>query len=149
MRLHFVRDVGSKKIRDAFVDSVEPRIEHAAEKFGWKDGDKALATFRGYFGDKIRSGEVIEFMWLPGYKLTTSVAGVRKGTITSKALSWALWDTYFGADPIESKGKKNVVKELAEILERTPKVKPPAEKKDQQKEGDEAKKETKKETKGA
>lgn len=143
MRLQFVRSVDAKKIRDAFVDSVEPRIEYAAKKFGWTDGAKALQTFRGYFGNKVKDGEVIEFTWLPEHKLRTTVAGKDMGTITSKALCWALWDTYFGLDPIESKGKKTAVKQLTERLQRTPKVKPPAPKKeDQEKDADDSKKES-------
>lgn len=150
MRLQFVRGVGAKKIRDAFVDSVEPRIEYAAKKFGWTDGAKALQTFRGYFGNKVKDGEVIEFTWLPEHKLRTSVAGKDMGTITSKALCWALWDTYFGLDPIESKGKKTAVKQLTERLQRTPKVKPPAPKKeDQEKDADDSKKESKDKKKDA
>jgi len=124
MRMQFVRDVGAKKIRNAFVDSVEPRLKIAAKKFGWNDGAKALVEFRAYFGNKVRKGQVIEFSWLPGHKLATKVAGKDMGIVTSKALSWALWDTYFGDDPIESGGKKTSVKLLTERLARTPKVKP-------------------------
>ena len=123
LRLEFVREVGAKKIRNAFVESVEPRIATAAKKFGWKDGAKALQTFRAYFGNKVKKGQVIEFTWLAGNKLRTTVAGKTLGTIESKALCWALWDTYFGSKPIEKKGKKTVVRQLTERLQRTPKVK--------------------------
>ncbi|HPF13087.1 MAG TPA: chalcone isomerase family protein [Planctomycetota bacterium] len=124
LRLAFVRDVGAKKIRNAFVESVEPRLETAEKKFGWTDGAKALETFRGYFASEIQDGEQIEFAWLPGNKLVTTVAGERKGEITSKALCWALWDTYYGDDPIETSGKKTTVERLADLLSKKPKPQP-------------------------
>ncbi len=149
MRLQFVRGVGAKKIRNAFVDSVEPRIEYAAKQFGWTDGAKALQTFRAYFGNKVKNGEVIEFTWLPGHKLKTTIAGKSQGTITSKALCWALWDTYFGPDPIEKKGKKTAVQQLTERLERTPKVKTPAPKKKDSEQGPKEKGKDEKQKEGA
>ncbi len=121
LHLSFVRDVGAKKIRSAFVDSVNPRIAKASKEWGWKDGPAALKTFRGYFGKEIKDGQTISFTWLPGNRLVTTVAGKRMGTITSKTLCWALWDTYFGADPVETEGKRNAVKLLAKRLSKKPK----------------------------
>lgn len=133
LHLAFVRDVGAKKIRGAFVDSINPRMAKAQKLWGWKDGPAALKTFRAYFKTEIEDGETIVFTWLPGNKLVTTVAGKRMGIITSKTLCWALWDTYFGEDPIETKGKKNAVKLLAKRLSKKakpapkPKPKKPAE----------------------
>lgn len=124
LHLSFVRDVGAKKIRGAFVDSVNPRMAKAQKEWGWKDGPAALKTFRAYFNSEIEDGESISFTWLPGNKLVTVVAGKRMGTIQSKTLCWAIWDTYFGEDPIETKGKKNAVKLLAQRLAKKPKPKP-------------------------
>ncbi len=127
LHLSFVRDVGAKKIRGAFVDSVNPRIAKASSEWGWKDGPAALKIFRGYFSNEIEDGQTISFTWLPGNKLVTTVAGKRMGTITSKTLCWALWDAYFGEDPVETKGKKNAVKLLATRLSKKAK---PAKKKE-------------------
>ncbi len=131
LQLEFVRDVGADTIRDAFVDSVEPRIEEIEkknnDKEGWKGGAKALKTFRDYFGDEVKEGQKIEFTWLPGDKIITRVAGETLGTIESRSLSWALWDTYFGKDPIESKGKKTAVARLAKRLSKTKRLEPKVE----------------------
>lgn len=124
LHLSFVRDVGAKKIRGAFVDSINPRIAKAQKAWGWKDGPDALKIFRAYFRSEIKDGKTIVFTWLPGHRLVTTVAGKRMGTITSKTLCWALWDTYFGADPIEAKGKKNAVKLLAQRLSKKAKPAP-------------------------
>ncbi|MDF1839201.1 MAG: chalcone isomerase family protein [Planctomycetota bacterium] len=124
LHLSFVRDVGAKKIRGAFVDSVNPRMAKAQKEWGWKDGPAALKTFRGYFNAEIKDGQSISFTWLPGNKLVTVVAGKRMGTITSKTLCWAIWDTYFGEDPIETKGKENAVKRLAQRLAKKAKPAP-------------------------
>ncbi|MFT4647129.1 MAG: hypothetical protein ACI9X4_000336 [Glaciecola sp.] len=130
--LSFVRDVGAKKIRGAFVDSINPRMAKAQKEWGWKDGPAALKTFRAYFSSEIKDGKTISFTWLPGNKLVTEIAGKRMGTITSKTLCWALWDTYFGIDPIETQGRKNAAKLLAQRLSKktkpTSKVKEPARK---------------------
>ncbi|MEZ6005451.1 MAG: chalcone isomerase family protein [Planctomycetota bacterium] len=132
IKLQFVRDVSAKKVRGAFEDSIEPRLKIAREKKGWTDGDKALTTFRSFFTKEIEDGQTIEFTWLPGHKLVTTVNGTVMQTIESKALTWALWDTYFGDDPIETKGKSTAVKRLLDILQKTPKVDP--EQKDKPKE---------------
>jgi hypothetical protein len=125
--------VGAEKIRDAFVDSVVPRIEKASTLWAWKDGPAALKVFRAYFGSEIKDGQSITFTWLPGNKLETVVAGKRLGTITSKTLCWALWDTYFGKDPIETKGKKTAVELLAKKLSKKPKPAPKPEPKEGEK----------------
>ena len=117
MRLVMTRDVGGAQMGEAFDGALAPRVAQAATR-GMPGGTEALATFRGFFTDKLASGTELLFTWAPGNKLVASIGGRRAGEIDNAALCWALFDVYLGSDPISPEGKKTVVARLPELVGR-------------------------------
>ncbi|MHC4263598.1 MAG: chalcone isomerase family protein [Planctomycetota bacterium] len=119
MRLVFVRNVDGEDVAEAFEGSLAPRVRKAKDSLELGDGTAALATFKGYFSlDKLRKGNMVEFSIDTNGRLTTRVAGQVMPAIDSPALAWALIDTFIGDDPIEDKGKRDLVSMVPELLDR-------------------------------
>lgn len=117
LRLVMTRDVGGSQMAEAFDGALAPRVAQAATR-GMPGGAEALATFRGFFTDKLSKGTELLFTWAPGNKLVASIGGRPAGEIDNAALSWALFDVYLGADPISPRGKATMVARLPEVLGR-------------------------------
>lgn len=117
MRLVMTRNVGGAQMAEAFDGALAPRVARAAAR-GMPGGAEALATFRGYFTDKLSSGTELVFTWAPGNKLVASIGGRRVGEIENAALCWALFDVYLGHEPISPAGKTTVIARLPELLGR-------------------------------
>ncbi len=116
--LTFARNVGGDDIAEAFSDSIKPRLRTAADSKEMPDATAELATFESFFdASKLKKGSIIELTWHSDNRLTTTVDGVAKPAIKSPALCWALFDTYLGTDPIQSKIKNRLVSTFPEVLD--------------------------------
>lgn len=145
LRLVMNRDVDTADMREAFDDSLEPRIRKAALKKDEPRGLKALAAFRELFsssttkdarGNKVTTGykELAEgtellFHFRPGGRLDVAITHHKKsgGTSTSVTqnasfseplLSDALIDVYLGRDPVSNAAKTAFATGLPGVLER-------------------------------
>ena len=119
LRLVLVRDVDGEDMREAFEDSLAPRVK-AAKKDGLLGGAEALETFRGFFdeGELSKKSEII-FTAYPGGRLITIVNGEVRPEIENEALARALFDIYLGSDPIHEKAKKTLIERFPAVLDGT------------------------------
>lgn len=115
LRLVMTRNVGGEDMADAFDGALRPRVQKVAKEL--PGGEEALGTFRGMFSvDKLTKGTVLDFSCSPDGMLHSTVGGEGKPMLQSKALCWALFDVYLGAQPIMADGKRTVVARMPEIL---------------------------------
>jgi hypothetical protein len=117
LRLVMTRDVSGDDMAEAFDDALRPRVVRAARELNMRGGEAALARFRSYFDvEELTEGTELLFSWLPDGTLVSSVRGQVKGEIPSRAVGWALFDVYLGAEPISEDGKKSLVTRFPELL---------------------------------
>ena len=115
LRLVMTRDVGGEQMASAFNDALAPRVAAAAQN-GMPGGAEALATFRGFFANELKSGTELRFTWATPSTLHVTIGGTKAGEIDNAALAWALFDVYLGEKPISENGKKTVIARLPELL---------------------------------
>ena len=93
LRIEMLRSVKAKTmastIGDAFNDAIPP------------DADPNLksqsATFQGYFKDKAKKNQVIDFTYAPGVGVTIKQDGQQLGPpLTGKEFQEVFWSIYFG-----------------------------------------------------
>ena len=119
LRLVMTRDVDAEDMREAFEDSLEPRLRKIAAGVENKErGKQALAKFKGQFESELKEGTDLIFTWQPDGKLHSVINGEYKGAIESRELALALFDIYLGADPISKQAKKNFARGVAEMHRR-------------------------------
>jgi hypothetical protein len=118
LRMVFVRNVDGEDVAEAFEEGLAPRIARAAkEPYSLPDATEELARFKGYFSlDKLKKGNEVVISVDEAGRLTTEVAGEIKPPIQSPALAWAMFDVFLGDDPIEERGKREVVGRVPELL---------------------------------
>ena len=124
------RDVDAEDIAEAFVESLQPRID-ALLKPSKGAGEKELAqvakrmkethlafdTFRKFFAkDEIKEGTELIFTWLPAGIFRTSVGGIQQRDVQSAVLSQAFFDVYLGTDPVTRLGREDFLAGLADFL---------------------------------
>lgn len=94
LRIEMLRNVKAKTmastIGDAFNDAIPP------------DADPKLKsqseTFQGYFKDKARKNQVIDFTYAPGVGVTIRQDGTQLGPpLTGKEFQEVFWSIYFGS----------------------------------------------------
>ena len=119
IRLVMARTVDAEDMAEAFDDSLKSRIKKATEKLSdeqKKAANDALAKFRGYFKEPAKKGQVLEFSWLPGGRLLTTIDGKAAAEIKNLHLCHALFHIYVGDDPISESGKEAILKGLPDAL---------------------------------
>ncbi len=120
MRLVMTRDVDGEDMAEAFSDSLGPRVKTACEGLEAADADKARASvkaFEAYFSvDELKEDVEILFTWLPSGQLVTSVGGEVQGVLVAPILCAALFDIYFGKDPISDSSKTSLISRIPEML---------------------------------
>jgi hypothetical protein len=102
--LHFLRDLGEKKIRGAMRDALE------------KDTDpEVLAQFISYFPE-VKKGQRCSFTWVPGGTIETVMAGEERPPIEDPAFAKTLFGLYVGPKPLQKDFKKGMAVRLQELL---------------------------------
>jgi hypothetical protein len=113
------RDVDGETMADAFDGSLRPRVQQAAEEMNMPGGEDALDRFRGYFSvEEMTKGAELVFSCTPDGTLSSLVKGEPAADIQSRALCWAMFDTFLGEKPISNGGKKTVIGNVPNILAR-------------------------------
>lgn len=119
IRLVMARTVDAEDMAEAFDDSLKSRIKKATDELSdeqKKAANDALAKFRGYFKEPAKEGQVLEFSWLPGGRLRTTIDGKALAEIKNLHLCHALFHIYVGDDPISESGKEAVLNGLPDAL---------------------------------
>lgn len=119
IRLIMARTVDAEDMAEAFDDSLKSRIKKSTAKLSdeqKKAANDALAKFRGYFKDPAKENQVLEFSWMPGGRLLTTIDGKASPEIKNLHLCHALFHIYVGDDPISESGKEAILKGLPAAL---------------------------------
>ncbi len=123
LRLQLARDVDVEDFNEAFEDSLQPRVAQLLKdrvKGSLKDIAKLKALFKL---DELAEGTKLDFTWV-GTTLTVRMNAKQLGAIESDALCRAMWDIYFGDDPIQSGFPRKLVELFPKILKTAEKPKP-------------------------
>ena len=120
MRLVMTRDVDGEDMAEAFSDSLGPRVKAACKGLEAADAERARASvkaFEAYFSvDELKEDVEILFTWLPSGQLVTSVGGAVQGVLDAPVLCAALFDIYFGKDPISDSSKTSLISRIPGML---------------------------------
>jgi hypothetical protein len=119
IRLVMARDVDADDMAEAFEDSLKSRIKKYTAKMDEKQqqaATDALTKFRGYFKTEAKEDQVLQFTWLPGGRLLTTIDGKDSPEIKNLALCHSLFHVYLGNDPISESGKEAILKGLPTAL---------------------------------
>lgn len=93
MVMHFVFDVGSGKIAEAWEEGLEDNTKNAPA-----DVKAAFKTLSSWMED-MKEGKEIVLTYVPGTGTTVEVNGKTKGTLAGKAVADAILNTWIGPDP--------------------------------------------------
>ncbi|MDH3214845.1 MAG: chalcone isomerase family protein [Candidatus Krumholzibacteria bacterium] len=108
--MHFLRDVGAKKIQDAWRDGFDKYLsEEDMTSVLQADKETFLENFAR---TDIKKGETIELTWLPDLGLFMSVAGEAKRHVENPRLAAAVFSNWFSDKPISGGLKKDLVRFL-------------------------------------
>jgi hypothetical protein len=102
--LHFLRDLGEKKIQGAMRDALKEGTD-----------PKVLAQFISYFPE-VKKGERCTLRWVSGGTIETVMKGEAKPPITDVAFAEKLYGLYVGPAPLQKDFKPATVARLAEVL---------------------------------
>ncbi|XP_022936240.1 fatty-acid-binding protein 3, chloroplastic [Cucurbita moschata] len=117
LQIVLVRDVDGKTFWDALDDAISPRIKAPTPV-----DESALSTFRSIFeGRSLKKGTFIFLTWLepPKMLVSISVDGPPTGieaTIESNNVTSALFDVFFGDNPVSPTLKASVAAGLSAVL---------------------------------
>ena len=102
--LHFLRDLGEKKIQGAMRDALKEGTD-----------PKVLAQFIAYFPE-VKKGELCTLRWVPGGTIETVMKGENKPPITDQAFAEKLYGLYVGPAPLQKDFKTGMVARVGEVL---------------------------------
>lgn len=117
LQIVLVRAVDGKTFWDALDDAISPRIKPPTPV-----DELALSTFRSIFqGRPLKKGTFIFLTWLDPTKMLVSVSSdglpsAVDATIESMNVTMALFDVFFGSDPVSPSLKTSVSNGLATML---------------------------------
>ncbi|MCP5050838.1 MAG: hypothetical protein GY940_26980 [bacterium] len=98
--MHFLRDVGPKKINDAWLEGLEENTPKASPEL-----KKKFATLCSWMEEAI-DGKRLVFTYIPGKGTTVEVMGKNKGVIEGKDFADALFSCWIGPEPGPGEGFK-------------------------------------------
>jgi len=102
--LHFLRDLGEKKIQGAMRDALEEGTD-----------PKVLAQFIAYFPE-VKKGEECTLRWVPGGTIETVMKGEEKPPIADPAFAKTLFGLYVSPKPLQKDFKKGMLARVGEVL---------------------------------
>ena len=112
MLMHFVRDVPSDKVKEAFRESLVNNMtadDYAAEKEG-------IDAFLEGVSD-VRKGEIFTFR-TSGQKVVVLQNGKKLFDRSSRRRVGGMWGSWFGSRPVCPTLKKDLISRAAEVLEK-------------------------------
>jgi hypothetical protein len=99
--LHFVRDVTTEQVQDAFRESL---VLAGAEK-------AKIDAFVGHFGFT-RNGQRYVIKWVPGGTIEATINGVVQPPVADKNFAAAVFGIWLGERPIQEDIKRDLVSRL-------------------------------------
>ena len=116
LRLHLARDINADDFGEAFEESLQPRMEKLIED-GVAGSMEDIAKLKGFFSlDELAENTKLDFTW-KGKTLTVAMNVKELGSIESDALCRAMWDIYFGEDPIQDEFPLKLCERFPKLLE--------------------------------
>lgn len=98
--MHFMRDVGAKKINGAWMEGLEDNTPKASEEL--KKQFKTLCSWM----EEVKEGKQLVFTYIPGKGTAVHVNGKSKGALEGKPFADALWACWIGPEPGPGNGFK-------------------------------------------
>jgi len=92
-KMHFLREVGAKKINGGWLEGLEDNTPNASAEL-----KKQFDTLCAYM-EEVPEGQRIEFTYFPAKGTTIMVNGKNKGVIEGKAFADALFACWLGKEP--------------------------------------------------
>jgi predicted DNA-binding protein YlxM (UPF0122 family) len=105
--MHFVRDLSTSQIRDAFRESLEKNIPNYEKSPAKSDAEAFLNLMTD-----VKANEELVLRWTQGGKLELSIKGQQKGSFQNPVLARGVWAIWLGASPISSDIKNGLVANL-------------------------------------
>jgi hypothetical protein len=109
--MHFVRDVGSEKIRDAFQEGFEEQLSDKAPT----DVRDATNAFLKMVDRDLKSGDELILHTNGDGKIDMSIGGQNKGSVQNVKLARALWNVWLGSKPVTADLKRDLVNRIDEL----------------------------------
>lgn len=105
-RIEMLRDVKASSMASSIGDAFNDAIPEGADPKLRKQSE----TFQGYFKDKARKNDVIDFTYVPGTGVTLRQNGKQLGPpLTGKDFQEVFWSIYFGAKTCCSDLKQEIL----------------------------------------
>ena len=106
IRIEMLRDVKASAMASTIGDAFNDAIPEGADPKLRSQSD----TFQGYFKDKARKNEVIDFTYVPGTGVTLRQNGKELGPpLTGKEFQEVFWSIYFGPKTCCTDLKKQIL----------------------------------------
>jgi len=103
--LHFVRDVGKEKIREAFEDGLGEELSDKAPA----DARQAAQAFVALFDQDIKEGEEVVVRTFPDGRIEIQQGSRKTAGPHSPRLARAIWGVWLGAKPISTDMRKTLI----------------------------------------
>lgn len=105
--MHFVRDVGAAKVREAFQESLEKNIPSYATSPAKKNAEAFLAAVTD-----VATNDEIQLRWTQGGKLELIIKGQSKATFQDQVLARGVWSIWLGESPISADIKTGLIEKI-------------------------------------
>jgi hypothetical protein len=109
--MHFVRDVGADKVREAFESGLSEELSDKASP----DLREATQNFLKLVDRDLKSGDEIEIKTNNEGRLELSIGGQAKGGVTNAKLARAIWNVWLGSKPVTADLKADLVNRIDEL----------------------------------
>jgi Chalcone isomerase-like len=108
--LHFVRDVGSGRIRDAFKEGLEKSMDVEAP-----DVRADVQSFLSSFKTDLKKGEELK-LFVEGQQVTVISPAGDRTVIKNPKIAWGTTACWLGKDGVQEDLKKGLVSRLPELV---------------------------------
>lgn len=109
--MHFVRDVGSDKVRESFEEALGDELSDKAPA----DVRDATNNFLKMVDRDLKNGDELVLHTSPDGKIDLSIGGQQKGSVQNVKLARALWSVWLGGKPVTKDLKDALVNRIGEL----------------------------------
>lgn len=109
--LHFVRDVGADKVREAFTEGLGEELSEKAPA----DVRDAARAFLKLVDRDLKSGDELVLHTDNAGRLEVSIGGQNKGGVQNAKLARAMWNVYLGSKPPAKELKTELTNRISEL----------------------------------
>ncbi|RMG90456.1 MAG: hypothetical protein D6708_08385 [Candidatus Dadabacteria bacterium] len=102
--MHFLRDVGADKLKEAFEDGFFKAAQERLDALRPR-----IDRFLSLFPEEVEEGQAVSLTYLPGKGTQVEIGGEIKGTIEGRDFMEALWLIWLGDAPADADLKKGML----------------------------------------